>query len=132
MRTYQRTIDAPSSDSREESSPEASDEPLHAVIRTADGLRHRGSRSCQVHPLHHTPTEMNVWTGMVVHPVEALLVLALPVLANGPEAQTLHHSVRLGERNADSADCLTLWERLFGTYRKATSEVFRGPCGPGS
>lgn len=132
----------------------------------------RGSLWRHIHRWHHTPTEMNVWTGMVVHPVEALLVFAVPVFTmgalgyglwevfllfavfvvltmpqhmnsgwtagvlgsviHGPEAHTLHHSVRFEERNANYADCLTLWDRLFGTYRRATPEVFRGPFGPGS
>lgn len=123
-----------------------------------------------VHRWHHTPTEGNMWTGMVVHPLEAILVFAWPTLAmgalgyerreamllfaiflvltmpqhmnsgwtagplgaliHGPEAHTRHHSTRFDERNANYADCLTLWDRLFGTYRKASAEVFRGPFGP--
>ncbi len=36
-----------------------------------------------VHRWHHTPVEMNMWTGMVVHPIEAILVFALPSVIFG-------------------------------------------------
>jgi sterol desaturase/sphingolipid hydroxylase (fatty acid hydroxylase superfamily) len=141
-------------------------------------LRHRaeharGERNALwrlVHRRHHEPTAMNLWTGMIVHPVEAVLVFALPTLAmgalgyarwectllfalflvitmpqhmnsgwtagpfsawiHGPEAHTAHHSADIEARNANYADCLTVWDRLFGTYRPTTREVFRGPFGP--
>lgn len=124
-----------------------------------------------VHRWHHTPTEMNLWTGMVVHPAESVLVFAAPTFAfgalgyarwevlllfglflvvtmpqhmnsgwtagvfgavlHGPEAHTAHHSANRVERNANYADCLTLWDRLFGTWRPPSRAVFRGPFGVG-
>lgn len=130
----------------------------------------RGALWRWVHRRHHEPTEMNLWTGMIVHPVEAVLVFALPTFAmgalgyarwectllfalflvvtmpqhmnsgwtagafaawiHGPEAHTAHHAADVAARNANYADCLTVWDRLFGTYRPASREVFRGPFGP--
>lgn len=131
----------------------------------------RGALWRRVHRAHHLPTAMNLWTGMVVHPVEAVLVFAAPTFAfgalgyarwevmllfalflvitmpqhmnsgwtagplgaviHGPEAHTAHHSADAVERNANYADCLTVWDRLGGTYREAGSGVFRGPFGAG-
>lgn len=125
-----------------------------------------------VHRRHHEPTAMNLWTGMIVHPIEAVLVFAVPTFAmgalgyarwestllfalflvvtmpqhmnsgwtsgafgawiHGPEAHTAHHAADFSARNANYADCLTLWDRLFGTYRAASREVFLGPFGPTS
>jgi sterol desaturase/sphingolipid hydroxylase (fatty acid hydroxylase superfamily) len=122
-----------------------------------------------VHRWHHAPTAMNLWTGMVVHPVEAVLVFAAPTFAfgalgyarwevmtlfalflvitmpqhmnsgwtagaigavlHGPEAHTAHHASDMAARNANYADCLTVWDRLFGTWRPAARTVFRGPFG---
>lgn len=130
----------------------------------------RGALWRWVHRRHHEPTAMNLWTGMIVHPIEAVLVFALPVFVmgalgyarwesallfvlflaitmpqhmnsgwtagafgawiHGPEAHTAHHAADFSARNANYADCLTLWDRLFGTYRVASREVFRGPFGP--
>lgn len=135
----------------------------------ADG--ERGVLWRRVHRRHHVPTEMNLWTGMIVHPVEAVLVFALPTFAlgalgyarweatllfalflmltmpqhmnsgwtagaaaawiHGPEAHTAHHAADREARNANYADCLTVWDRLFGTWRAPSREVFRGPFGPG-
>lgn len=131
----------------------------------------RGALWRRVHRWHHTPTAMNLWTGMVVHPAESVLVFAAPTFAfgalgyarwevlllfglflvvtmpqhmnsgwtagalgailHGPEAHTAHHSLNQVERNANYADCLTLWDRLFGTWRPPSREVFRGPFGVG-
>jgi sterol desaturase/sphingolipid hydroxylase (fatty acid hydroxylase superfamily) len=35
----------------------------------------------------------------------------------------------MAARNANYADCLTVWDRLFGTWRPAARTVFRGPFG---
>ncbi|MCC7535957.1 MAG: sterol desaturase family protein [Deltaproteobacteria bacterium] len=123
-----------------------------------------------VHRWHHTPTEIDLWTGMVVHPIEAVLVFAVPCAAlaalgferwelsflftqflmitmpqhmnsgwtagalgaviHGPEAHTRHHSTDPAIRNANFGDCLTVWDRIFGTYRKPPPDVFQGPYGP--
>lgn len=141
-------------------------------------LRHRaehargesGTLWRRVHRRHHEPAAMNLWTGMIVHPIEAVLVFATPTFAmgalgyarwestllfvlflaitmpqhmnsgwtagafgawiHGPEAHTAHHAADFSARNANYADCLTLWDRLFGTYRVASREVFLGPFGP--
>jgi len=57
---------------------------------------------------------------------------ALSAWIHGPEAHTAHHADDFATRNANYADCLTLWDRLFGTYRAAPRAVFCGPFGPGS
>ncbi len=124
-----------------------------------------------VHRFHHLPEEMNMYTGSQVHPIESVLVFAVPcfalgalgwerwellflltlflvitmpqhlnsgfsagpfaVLFHGPEAHTRHHSVDYEQRNANYADCLTLWDRLFGTYVAPGPAPFPGPFGPG-
>ncbi len=124
-----------------------------------------------VHRWHHTPDHIDLWTGMVVHPLEAMLVFLVPctlfaalglarwellflftlfllitvpqhmnsgwtagpvgVVLQGPDAHVRHHSLAYPERNANFADCLTLWDRLFGTYVRPPRETFVGPFGLG-
>jgi sterol desaturase/sphingolipid hydroxylase (fatty acid hydroxylase superfamily) len=125
-----------------------------------------------VHGWHHRPEAMDLYTGSQVHPLEAVLVFAVPcfvyaalgwqrwellylftlflvitapqhqdsgfsagpfgVVFHGPEVHNRHHSVRFEERNTNFADCLALWDRLFGTYVPPGHTPFRGPFGPGS
>jgi len=122
-----------------------------------------------VHCYHHTPAHVNLWTGMVVHPLEAIFVIAVPMtllgalgfapwealmvysafmlvvmpqhmnsgwtigwlaqVVQGPKAHCRHHSVDFDTRNTNFADCLTLWDRLGGTWAPVSSSVFAGPFG---
>ena len=47
----------------------------------------------------------------------------------GPEAHTRHHSTHYEIRNANFGDCLTIWDRLFGTFVPNDGSVFGGPFG---
>lgn len=142
-------------------------------------FRHRlehagGERSWmwrRVHRYHHEPVVMDLWAGMQVHWLEALLVFGPPCLLlsalgfatwellflftlfllitatqhvgsgwtsgpimgpifQGPDAHLRHHSVVQRDRLENLADCLTLWDRLFGTWAPPRPG-FRGPYGPG-
>ena len=122
-----------------------------------------------VHRYHHTSTHLSVWAGMLVHPLEAVFVVAVPMtllgalgvapwevlmafsgfmlvvmpqhmnsgwtigrlacVIHGPEAHTRHHSIDFDTRNMNFADCLTLWDRLGGTWAPASPSLFTGPFG---
>jgi hypothetical protein len=50
-----------------------------------------------------------------------------------PDAHLVHHSIDAAEANANFGAVLSLWDRLFGTYRRLSDEPFLGvreldPC----
>ena len=51
------------------------------------------------------------------------------VVIHGPEAHSRHHSIDSELRLRNFADCLTLWDRVFGTFAEVDSRVFYGRVG---
>lgn len=122
-----------------------------------------------IHWRHHVPTDVNLWTGMMIHGMEVILVFAAPCflfgalgfaqwevlflfcifltitspqhmnsgytsgafrhIIHGPEAHIRHHAANYKTRNANFADCLTIWDRLFGTFVATGDNIFSGPFG---
>jgi len=88
----------------------------------------------RIHRVHHADLDYDVTTGSRFHPLE-IIFLGAPIIAviifeillnvmamfnhaNTPDMHRVHHSIEDDEANSNFGFNLSVWDRLFGTYRK--------------